>query len=243
VPYRCLYSRNVENLFLSGRSISTTHVALGTTRVMRTGGMLGEVVGMAASICKKHNCLPRAVYTSHLGELKALMEKGIGDGKTHPPQNYNLGGTLAGSTPRASMNAAALTPTPENLAGKAKATANGTAEPKLNDGKIDLRDNATRWLSTQQERHEILLEWPAPVKVSNARLVSGYTAEGKTVDAMEAFTVEGRAGGTWRKLADVKDNREADKKMTFPQTETDALRIVITGAKGGIARIWEVEAW
>jgi len=94
VPYRCLYSRNIENLFLSGRSISTTHVALGTTRVMRTGGMLGEVVGMAAAICKKHNCLPRDVYTTHLDELKALMEKGVGDGKAQPPQNYNLGGTL-----------------------------------------------------------------------------------------------------------------------------------------------------
>ena len=94
VPYRCLYSRNVENLFLSGRSISVTHVALGTTRVMRTGGMLGEVAGMAASICKKHKCLPRDVYATHLDELKALMEKGVGDGKTYPPQGYNLGGTL-----------------------------------------------------------------------------------------------------------------------------------------------------
>ncbi|MCL1919626.1 MAG: FAD-dependent oxidoreductase [Kiritimatiellaeota bacterium] len=94
VPYRCLYSKNISNLFLSGRSISTTHVALGTTRVMRTGGMLGEVVGMAAAICKKHNCLPRDVYITHLDELKALMEKGVGDGKTHPPQGYNLGGTL-----------------------------------------------------------------------------------------------------------------------------------------------------
>ena len=94
VPYRCLYSKNVENLFLSGRSISVTHVALGTVRLMRTGGMLGEVAGMAASVCTKHNCLPRDVYTAHLDELKALMEKGVGDGKTYPPQHYNLGGTL-----------------------------------------------------------------------------------------------------------------------------------------------------
>ena len=95
VPYRCLYSKNVENLFLSGRNISVTHVALGTTRLMRTGGMLGEVVGMAAAVCKKHDCPPRAVYPAHFDELKALMEKGVGDGKTYPPQSYNLGGTLS----------------------------------------------------------------------------------------------------------------------------------------------------
>ena len=34
VPYRCLYSRNISNLFMAGRNISVTHVALGSVRVM-----------------------------------------------------------------------------------------------------------------------------------------------------------------------------------------------------------------
>lgn len=37
---------------MAGRNISVTHVALGTVRVMRTTGMMGEVVGIAASLCK-----------------------------------------------------------------------------------------------------------------------------------------------------------------------------------------------
>jgi hypothetical protein len=94
IPYRCYYSRNVPNLFMAGRCISVTHVALGTVRLMRTIGMMGEVVGMAASVCKAHGCDPRDVYTSHFGELKALMEKGVGDGKAHPPQMYNIQNSL-----------------------------------------------------------------------------------------------------------------------------------------------------
>ena len=78
VPYRCLYSRNVENLFMAGRNISVTHVALGTVRVMRTTGMMGEVVGMAASLAKKYKTSPRGVYENHLNELKMLMDKGVG---------------------------------------------------------------------------------------------------------------------------------------------------------------------
>ena len=35
IPYRCLYSRNIRNLFMAGRNISVTHVALGTVRVQR----------------------------------------------------------------------------------------------------------------------------------------------------------------------------------------------------------------
>lgn len=76
VPYRCLYSRNIGNLFMAGRDISVTHAGLGSIRVMRTGGMMGEVVGMAASLCKEHRCSPREVYTNYLDELKALMEAG-----------------------------------------------------------------------------------------------------------------------------------------------------------------------
>ncbi|MDR2674001.1 MAG: FAD-dependent oxidoreductase [Opitutaceae bacterium] len=79
VPYRCLYSRNVENLFMAGRNISVTHVALGSVRVMRTGGMMGEVVGMAASLCKKHAATPRQIHRRHLDELKTLMTQGIGN--------------------------------------------------------------------------------------------------------------------------------------------------------------------
>ena len=75
-PYRCLYSRNIENLFMAGRDISVTHEALGAGRVMRTCGMMGEVVGMAASICKEYDCTPRAVYQEHLPELKALLQRG-----------------------------------------------------------------------------------------------------------------------------------------------------------------------
>ncbi|MDR0714757.1 MAG: FAD-dependent oxidoreductase, partial [Bacteroidales bacterium] len=95
VPYRCLYSRNVDNLFMAGRNISVTHVALGTVRLMRTGGMLGEVVGMAASLCKKYGVAPRGVYQRHLEELKSLMREGAGPKGLPNNQKYNEGGTLS----------------------------------------------------------------------------------------------------------------------------------------------------
>lgn len=91
VPYRCLYSRNVQNLFMAGRDISVTHVALGTVRVMRTTAMLGEVVGMAASICHDEDCTPRQVYIEHLDRLKELMRDGCGRKGLPDTQSFNLG--------------------------------------------------------------------------------------------------------------------------------------------------------
>lgn len=75
IPYRCFYSRNVPNLFTAGRNISVTHEALGTTRVMKTIGMMGVVVGKAAAICIAKDTTPRGVYESYLPELKFLMRQ------------------------------------------------------------------------------------------------------------------------------------------------------------------------
>jgi hypothetical protein len=72
-PYRTLYSRNIGNLFMAGRDISVTREALGAVRVMRTTGMMGEIVGKAAWICVRHETTPRGVYESHLPLLKELM--------------------------------------------------------------------------------------------------------------------------------------------------------------------------
>ena len=94
VPYRCLYSRNIDNLFMAGRNISVTHVALGTVRVMRTTGILGEVIGMAASLCKQNGVSPRAIYPSYFDKLKVLMEKGISKSELPNNQMYNQGETL-----------------------------------------------------------------------------------------------------------------------------------------------------
>lgn len=95
VPYRCLYSRNVKNLFMAGRDISCTHVALGTVRVMRTTAMMGEVVGMAASLCRTHNALPRDIYRQHLPELKELMANGTAKEALPDNQRYNEGHHLS----------------------------------------------------------------------------------------------------------------------------------------------------
>jgi hypothetical protein len=91
IPYRCFYSKNIPNLFMAGRNISVTHVALGTVRVMRTTAMMGEVVGLAASVCHRHGCLPRDVYRTHFADLQALMEQGAGKQGLPNNQLFNVG--------------------------------------------------------------------------------------------------------------------------------------------------------
>ncbi len=73
IPYRCLYSRNVDNLFCAGRNISVTHAAMSATRVMATCALLGQAVGTAAAIAVREGTTPRGVYESHVAELKQTL--------------------------------------------------------------------------------------------------------------------------------------------------------------------------
>lgn len=73
IPYRCLYSRNTENLFFAGRNISVTHAALSSTRVMGTCALLGQAVGAAAALAVRHGLSPRGVGTEAIGELQQLL--------------------------------------------------------------------------------------------------------------------------------------------------------------------------
>jgi hypothetical protein len=95
IPYRCFYSKDISNMFMAGRDISVSHIALGTVRVMRTTAMMGEVVGMAATLCRRNKCLPRDIYYSHLDALKDMMRRGVGRTDVPYTQIYTLIDTTA----------------------------------------------------------------------------------------------------------------------------------------------------
>ncbi len=73
IPYRCLYSRNVDNLFFAGRNISATHAAMSSTRVMATCATLGQAAGTAAAIAARERIPPRGVYEGFIAELQQTL--------------------------------------------------------------------------------------------------------------------------------------------------------------------------
>jgi len=86
IPYRCLYSRNVDNLLMAGRDVSATHVALMGIKVMGVTGHMGVAAGAAASLCTKHGTTPRGVYQQHLAELQDIVfERGAHAGALRAP--------------------------------------------------------------------------------------------------------------------------------------------------------------
>ena len=74
IPYRCFYSKNIKNLMMAGRNISTTKMAFGSTRVMGTCAIGGQAAGTAAAMAVKYGCYPKEI-AAHMDELQQTLLK------------------------------------------------------------------------------------------------------------------------------------------------------------------------
>lgn len=86
VPYRSLYSRNISNLFLGGRTISASHVAYGSTRVMATAAYVTQAAAMAAVLCKEKGLLPAEIISK--GYITELQQRLLQVGQHIPALKF-----------------------------------------------------------------------------------------------------------------------------------------------------------
>ncbi len=254
IPYRSLYSRNLANLLMAGRNISVEHDALGAVRVMRTCGCEGEVIGMAASICRKHDTTPRAVYEKHLAELQALMRAGVGQtpGNTIPYENQGERVKLPAKRPPAPVWLKQAGP---NLARDARVsvaataatatTAGGDTVYLLNDGVGSLTENNTRWVHRAPLPHDIEFAWDQPVAIGGARVISGWNTRGSVTAPVADFVLQWRDGDQWRDIAGAtaKANNDPAWTQRFTPVSTTRLRLHITRTQDDTSRLWEVELY
>ena len=103
IPLRCLYSRDVGNLWMAGRDISASHVAFGSTRVMATCAILGEAAGIGAALALDLDVPPRALSEERLPELRRALVRA--DASTlglvdEDPANLALTATVGASSTR-----------------------------------------------------------------------------------------------------------------------------------------------
>jgi len=102
IPYRCMVSRNIPNLFLAGRIISASHVAFGSTRVMATCGDAAQAVGVAAALCVRDDLRPTDLADrEHVGALQTeLMRRGqyIPGLRLGDPDDLAQSGTITASS-------------------------------------------------------------------------------------------------------------------------------------------------
>ncbi len=93
IPFRSMYSRNVPNLLLTGRLISTTHIAFGSTRVMATCASNGQAAGMAAVLCAEEGLRPRDLLEP--ARMHRLQQNLLAAGQHIPGVAFQAEGDLS----------------------------------------------------------------------------------------------------------------------------------------------------
>jgi hypothetical protein len=198
IPYRALYSRNIDNLLFAGRNISVTHAALSSTRVMATCAILGQAAGTAAALCTKYSCAPRSLSS---GERLRELQRTLMDDDCWLP------GVLR---PRS------------ELAWLAELGGGGKNLEALRDGLERDRENENHaWETPLGAAVEYL--WKEPVNLTGARLVfdsnlanekrmpCSYPQKGGSHrvpgSLVRAFRLETRyATGVWKKIYSCDNN-------------------------------------
>jgi len=248
IPYRSLYSRNINNLLMAGRNISVTHEALGAVRVMRTCGTEGEIIGMAASLCKKHDVTPRGVYEQHLSDLQDLMRAGLSEEPGALKDFMNEGVLQSQRRPAKIPPPAWLKSAGENLARTARINIPGVPKAPIdtsvliNDGNGKLHDNSSRFLNRSSLPHTVEFSWNEPVTLGAARIISGYFSGGVVSAALEDFHLQWHDDQEWRDLSvEIEGNTSPAWSTQFSTVKTRRLRLVVTKTQIDVSRIWEVE--
>jgi hypothetical protein len=213
IPYRCLYSKNIDNLLMAGRCISVTHIALGGTRIMRSVCMTGQAAGTAAALAHRHNTSPRGVYQNHIEQLQQIMLK---DGcylvgiRNQDPADLALSAKVAASSSADDLG-------PENIN-------NGWSRV------IGKKRNAWAPDTTAPLPQWIRLQLAEPSVIDTVH-VSFQRNQDRAVD----FTVETWVEDSWKTVANVVGNQSRRRMLNFEPVKTDRVRLVITKTAGRFA--------
>jgi len=207
IPYRTLYSRNIRNLFMAGRCLSATHIAMGGTRVMRPLMQTGQAAGTAAAIAGKYRTTPRGVYLRHIQELQQELLK---DGCFLPGVKNSDKNDLA--------LAAEVTASSHVKGAEPAKVINGWnrfVDGDRNAWAPDLKTAGPHWL-------QMTLPKTTPVNTIHV------TSEEQCAD----FVVEAFVEGTWKRVAAVTGRKDRRLVLHFEPVNTSRIRLTATGAVG-----------
>ncbi|MBR6719787.1 MAG: FAD-dependent oxidoreductase [Clostridia bacterium] len=238
IPYRCLYSINIRNLFTASRCSSFTHMALGSTRVESTLALCGQAVGAAAYLCKKYEVLPRDIYLSHIKELQQTL---ICDDQTI------LG--VKGEDEADKARCATVTATsfdkeeaafPENVI----------------NGEIRSIEKNNAWISDKAKGlpQSITLELPKDEEISEIHITadtdltlprhSYWPVEVPFLHTLKDADIEILKDGEWKKIGEIRGNFIRKNKIVFAPEIAKAVRVTVLSASGeDVAKINEIRIY
>ena len=195
IPYRCLYSRNVENLMFAGRCMSCTHAAMSSTRVMGTLSAVGQALGTAAALAVRHGETPAAVG-ARIGELQQTL---LRDDCYLPWTRLEYGPLTTAPALTASQG------DPEPL----RDGVNRPVGDELHAWVCKPGDSVAYVFDVERDTQQVTLVLDSALD-ENIAMSLHYSGMLRAVPEVtpRAFRIEGLCGDSWDTLARIEDNHQ-----------------------------------
>jgi hypothetical protein len=233
IPYRSIYSKNISNLLMAGRDISVSHIALGSTRVMRTCCIIGQAAGTAAAIAVQRYTTPRGVYEKHLDELQdQLLKDGaylMGRPNRDPrdlARTATVSASSVGIIPHPLLYLVRLDP--ENVIAGWNRAVSGAPNSWMPD-------------PTQPLPQWVELKFTKPARFNTVHVTFQLASMAAAVYRLDVST----SGEDWRTVARVSDNKQRRRVHSFEPVTADRLRLVLESpsTSGSLPRVCEIRVY
>ena len=250
VPFRSIYSRNIDNLMMAGRCLSYSHVALGTVRVQATLATIGQAAGTAAAICAEKGMSPRELGKDYIGELQQVLLKN--DQTIQGIKNEDPNDLARNAKVTASSFDRATTVKIEK--GKTPIPAKRCFKPEnvINGWRRLVQSPAAMWRSdpVQSLPQWIELDFGKPIALNTLQLVFDFEDAGKPAtmevipEQVKDYEVEAFVDGRWLQIVKERDNFQRFRRHQFLMQKASKLRLTISATHGGpFANVYEIRVY
>ena len=244
IPLRCLYSRNVHNLFMAGRCASATHMGMASTRVAATAAAMGQAVGTAAGHCINRLCLPRD-----------LGDDGIASVQQQLLRADHFIPELSNEDPADLLRSAVVTATSHEEGREPAKVLSGITRHRHGDehqwasvpGAALPQSVELRW-DTRHELSQVQLVFDTgferPLTLTHSDSFNERIVRAPQPECVRDYRVELECDNQWVEVARIQGNHQRRRVHQFECMTASAVRIVCDATNGDEqARIFEVRAY
>ncbi|HUU29605.1 MAG TPA: FAD-dependent oxidoreductase [archaeon] len=244
IPLSALYSVTLKNLFFNGRSLSASHVAFCSTRVMATCSVIGQGAGTAAAYCAAKNLTPGMLSGEDIEVIKQNILKQDGyllGTPNRDPEDFARTARVSSGSARKGYEAQNVTD------GVARPVENKSHQWRstsleLSDARLELDFGRMRSLrelhltfDTNLSRHMTLTHQDS----YHARMI-----EGPQPETVRDYRIEAFDSGSWNTVAAVSGNYQRKKVHLFKDLRCRKIRVQVEAANGvPEARVLELRCY
>ena len=210
IPFRCLYSKNIENLMMAGRDISASHLALANTRVMLTCAVIGHAAGTGAAFCVQQRTTPRGIDQNHIAQLQQQLLK----------EGAHIIGLRNGDPRDLALAARATASSESSYLGQRMA-----AENVVNGFARAAGQQTNAWAPSPERPgpHWVELAWDRAVTLNVVHIAFQTVSS-----APRDFAVEVWEGKDWKRVVEIADNRHRRHVLGLDRKTATKLRVLVT---------------